>query len=274
MDILLLCIVSILTVILLEGVLSIDNAVVIAMIANKAKPEDRDKVVKYGIIGAYALRGLSIFAIGWLMANPQWGGAAKFAGAIWLIKMGIALFTPQPEDDAEVPGWIQWIIKKLSLAVFAAVIIEVEIADFIFSIDNLFATVAMTEKIPGKILGMPLNTTICIIGVFLGIATMRVITVHVMKLIEKYPALNKSAAIVIFLLGVKLMVSALITLTALSTIAIIDFPLYTSVFGFIGDYIQPIKEVFESHTTDYVFSGLTLAIFFYPIIFKTNNQNA
>lgn len=274
MDLLILCLVAIVTVILLEGILSIDNAVVIAMIANKAKPEDRDKVVKYGIIGAYALRGLSIFAIGWLMANPQWGGVAKFAGAIWLIKMGIALYTPQPEDDAEVPGWIQWLIKVLSLPLFLAVIIEVEIADFIFSIDNLFATVAMTEKIPGTILGMPLNTTICVIGVFLGIATMRVITVHVMKLIEKYPALNKSAAIVIFLLGVKLLISALFTLTDDNTIAIIDFPLYTSVFSFIGEYMQPFKEAFESHTTDYVFSASTLAIFLFPIIFKPKDQNA
>jgi YkoY family integral membrane protein len=272
MDLFILCTVAIITVVLLEGILSIDNAVVIAMIANKAKPEDKDKVVKYGIIGAYVLRGLSIFCIGWLMANPQWGGVAKIAGGIWLIKMGIGLYTPQPEDDAEVPHWIQWIIKVLALPLFLAVIIEVEIADFIFSIDNLFATVAMTEKIPGKIWGMPLNTTICIIGVFLGIATMRIITVYVMKLIEKYPALNKSAAIVIFLLGVKLMLSALFTLTDPSTIAIVNLPLYSNIFSTLGNLVQPYKEAFESHITDYVFSAITLGIFIYPIVLKSKQS--
>jgi YkoY family integral membrane protein len=266
-DLFILCSLAILTVVLLEGILSIDNAVVIAMIANKAKPEHRDKVVKYGIIGAYVLRGLSIFGIGWLMSNPQWGGFAKLVGGIWLLKMGIGLFTPQPEDDAEVPGWINWLIKILALPLFMATIVEVEIADFIFSIDNLFATVAMTEKIPGTIWGMPLNTTICIVGVFLGIATMRVITVHVMRLIEKYPALNQSAAIVIFLLGIKLILSSVFTLTDINTIHLVSNEFYSVIMSSIGEAVQPYKEVFESHTTDYVFSGATVLIFLFPILF-------
>ena len=68
--------------------LSVDNAVVISTIANKAKPEDGNKVIKYGIVGAFLFRGLALCGVGWLMNNPEVGGLAKVLGGIYLVRMG------------------------------------------------------------------------------------------------------------------------------------------------------------------------------------------
>ena len=257
-------ILAILLVVGLEGLLSVDNAVVIASIANKAEPADRQKVIKYGIIGAFVFRGLSLAGISWLMTNPQVGGVAKVIGALWLLRIGYNMLTADSNEEDEVPGWLVKLVKFLALPAFIAVIVEVEVADMVFSIDNLFAVVAMTENIPGYVYGYPLAIVCCITGVFLGILTMRFITLYVMKLIEKYPGLNQSAAIVIVLLGVKLLISGVFTLAE---------PRSLTYFGEAGaalkpaaDAIAPYRAGLNSHAADFIFSGLTLLIFLFPIL--------
>jgi YkoY family integral membrane protein len=248
----------ILSIVFLEGLLSVDNAVVISMIANKAKPEDRPKVIKYGIIGAFVFRGLALFAVSWLLSNPQIGGYAKVLGALYLIKMGweIISHTSDPSDGDEVPGWMEKLFKGLGVAGLFVIILEVEFADFVFSIDNLFAAVAFTANIKGEIWGYPLNIVLTIVGVFLGIITMRWVTVKVMKLIEKYPSLNTSAGIVILLLGIKLLLSGIFTLVEH----------YKESMHSVHEALHPVMLIMESHTTDFVFSMTMMCIFIYPIV--------
>lgn len=252
----------ILSIVFLEGLLSVDNAVVISMIANKAKPEDRPKVIKYGIIGAFVFRGLALFAVSWLLSNPQIGGYAKVLGALYLIKMGweIISHTPNPSDGDEVPGWMEKLFKSIGVAGLFVVILEVEFADFVFSIDNLFAAVAFTANIKGEILiwgyELKLNIVLTILGVFLGIITMRWVTVKVMKLIEKYPSLNTSAGIVIFLLGIKLLLSGIFTLVEH----------YKESMHAAHESLHSVMLIMESHTTDFVFSMTMMGIFIYPIV--------
>jgi YkoY family integral membrane protein len=251
------------SIILLESILSIDNAIVISTIANKAKPEDREKVIKYGIIGAFLFRGLALFAVSWLMSNPEIGGFAKFLGAIYLIKMGYIIITPEADsiEEGEVPSWLESSLKFLGISGTMFIILEVEIADFIFSIDNLFASVAFTENVKGTIYGYPLNIVLTIIGVFLGIITMRWITVKVMKLIDKYPSLNSSAGIVILLLGVKLLISGIITLLEPNSLSF--FQEIINKLIFIANVIKPYT---GSHYSDFIFSSVMMLIFIIPLV--------
>lgn len=253
----------VLSIVVLEGLLSVDNSVVISMIANKAKPEDRPKVVKYGIIGALVFRGLALCAVGWLMANPEIGGLAKLLGAIYLVKMGWGIVFPGEEEEEGIPKWMESLFKYLGISGLFAVILEVEFADFVFSIDNLFAAVAFTENVQGEILGFPANMFLTVVGVSLGIITMRWIVVKIMKLIDKYPSLNTSAGIVIVLLGLKLMFSAILTLTEVESILKID-----EVLMVVGQKLDVVRPIMENHKTDFIVSAVMMAIFVWPLVFK------
>ncbi|HVJ47452.1 MAG TPA: hypothetical protein VM511_13765, partial [Luteolibacter sp.] len=58
----------ILILILIEGVLSVDNAAVLATMVMRLPENQRGKALKYGIIGAYVFRGICLILVGWLMS--------------------------------------------------------------------------------------------------------------------------------------------------------------------------------------------------------------
>jgi YkoY family integral membrane protein len=115
---------------------------------------------------------------------------------------------------------------------FWATVAMVEIMDLAFSIDNVFAAVAFTDKL-GLIW----------IGVFIGILAMRFVAQAFVSLMEKYPFLEYAAFIVIAILGVKLTIS-------------------------IVTHFMPesgITKFLDSESTDLIISGITVAIFAVPL---------
>lgn len=77
-------------------------------------------------------------------------------------------------------------------------VVWVEIMDMTFSIDNVFAAVAMSSSM-----------WIIITGVIIGITAMRFVAGKFIVLMDKYPQLETSAYIVIAMLGVKLILAVL-----------------------------------------------------------------
>lgn len=57
----------IVSLILMEGILSIDNAAVLATMVKHLPPDQQKKALKYGIIGAYVFRGLALIFAFWLI---------------------------------------------------------------------------------------------------------------------------------------------------------------------------------------------------------------
>lgn len=257
------CLYILMMIIIIEALLSADNAVVIGTIANKANPQDRNKVVKYGIVGAFLFRGLLLFTVGWFMNNPQIGGLAKLFGGIYLLYLAKGLLTPKEDiiEEGETPSWIKWVCSVVGLTGLWLVIFEIELVDLTFSIDNLFAAVAFTENVKGEVFGMPLNIVLTIIGVSLGIVMMRFVTMFIMKLMRQYPALEHSAAYVILILGFKLILSAIFTL--LEPVSLEFFANQIERFAY---FMETIKPYIENHIVDLLFSITTLSIFAYPII--------
>ena len=109
----------------------------------------------------------------------------------------------------------------------------IEAMDLAFSMDNVFAVVAFTDNI----------WLICI-GVFIGILAMRFVAQGFVKLMEKYPFLEKAAFIVIGILGVKLTLS-------------------------VYSHFYPedvLSQIIEGHNADLYLSFLTVGIFVVPIL--------
>jgi predicted tellurium resistance membrane protein TerC len=91
------------------------------------------------------------------------------------------------------------------LGPFWATVVAVEIMDLAFSLDNVFAAVAFTKN--KELYPWPSNIILVCIGVFIGILAMRFAAQGFVKLMHRYPFLEKCAYIVIGILGVKLVLS-------------------------------------------------------------------
>ena len=173
-------------IIILEVLLSIDNAAVLATMVKTLPKNDQKKALTYGIVGAYLFRGLALLFATFLL-KILW---LKLLGGLYLIYL--AYFNLKAEQDNSDHKSIT--IPFLN--VFWSTVIAIELADLVFSIDNVFAAVAFTEKIE-----------LIYIGVFVGIIAMRFAASGFVKLIEKYPVLEKVAFWVVGFLGLKLILS-------------------------------------------------------------------
>src|SRR5882757_4128737 len=167
----------ILNLFLLECILSIDNAAVLAIMFSHLPQKDRNKALRYGIIGAFIFRGASLFIASWLIKLFY----LKILGGMYLV--WLTFKSNESEDNIYQPPSL---IKT---------IIAVEFLDLAFSIDNVFAAVAITS-----------NYYLILIGIFMGIVAMRFVAGWFTKLMEKCPYLEVSAYWVIFLLGAKLVI--------------------------------------------------------------------
>lgn len=224
----------ILNLILIESLLSVDNAAVIATMVLDLPPDKRQLALRYGIIGAYVFRGICLIFAAWLI-KIWW---LKPLGGLYLIYLAVDYFrkkaTPQKEDDTlnKAETWYY----KLTIGLFGsfwATVIAVEAVDLAFSLDNVFAAVAFTD-----------NIYLVCTGVFIGILAMRFVAQWFVILLERYPFLERSAFLVIGILGLKLS------------------------FSFICHFFKghAWAAAMESETADLIVSAITASFFFVPIL--------
>lgn len=215
---------------ILEGLLSIDNAAVLAVMVKDLPKDDSKKALRYGILGAYLLRGLCLLFASYIMHV----GFLKILGGAYLLYLTYGHFNKSVEtieetQSAKETGIYKW-LSRLGFPKLLSTIVLIEIMDLAFSIDNVFAAVAISS-----------NYWVIATGVFMGIAAMRFIAGWFIDLLNKYPSLERSAFVVIGLLGVKLIVYGVFNL--------------------------------ESRALDMLFSVLLMTIFFFPFIL-TKKQTA
>ncbi|MBK8699941.1 MAG: DUF475 domain-containing protein [Saprospiraceae bacterium] len=230
----------VLNLILIESLLAIDNAAVLASMVMGLPENQRGKALRYGILGAYFFRGLCLlfatYLIGFWWLKPL--GGLYLLYLVWKWWKGEQ--TKTHKDDLIEPENSWWYRKTIGLVgPFWATIVSIELMDLTFSIDNVFAAVAFSD-----------NIILIWTGVFLGILAMRFVAQGFVTLIKKYPFLETSAFIVIGILGLKL---------CLSVIEHIFPEAYFSKF-------------LASHEADWGFSGLTLVIFFFPLLFSKSKN--
>lgn len=223
----------VLNLILIESLLSLDNATVLAIMVRPLREDQRDKALKYGIIGAYVFRGFALVFAAYII-KIWW---LKPLGGLYLLYMVYDWWKGKQEKYEEEVHEVEKSafhrILESYLGVFWTTVLMVELMDIAFSIDNVFAAVAFTP-----------NILLVVIGVFIGILSMRFIAQYFNKLMNQFPFLETSAFIVIFILGLKLTFS-------------------------IFEHFYPefsITKAMSSHTAETVLSLLTALIFFVPLL--------
>ena len=193
-----------LILIVLEGLLSADNALVLAILVKPLPEYSQTKALLYGLLGAFVLRFTALFFISYL-ANI-W--EAQAIGAIYLLYIAVKNLLPHKEDKPK-PNQSQ--VKFPS---FWGTVARVELTDIAFAIDSILAAVAMAISLPptgwGHIGGLDSGIFLVIFcGGFVGLIIMRFAAMIFIKLLQKRPGLEKAAFLIVGWVGIKLVITTL-----------------------------------------------------------------
>lgn len=172
------------SLILLEGLLSADNALVLAVMVRHLPKEQQRKALFYGIIGAYIFRFLAIGLGTYLVKFTL----VKVLGALYLFYIAYKGLFKGGEEDGEV---------KNKGASFWKTVLMVELMDIAFSIDSVVAAFGLSEEV-----------WVLFLGGILGVLMMRGVAQVFLKLIAKYPELEQTAFLLIALIAGKMLAGA------------------------------------------------------------------
>jgi YkoY family integral membrane protein len=174
--------------VLLEGLLSADNALVLAILVLGLPKDEQKQALRYGILGAFFFRAIATLLAVYLI-ELSW---VKLVGAAYLLYLPYAHFFHGEEGhDRRAPRPAR---AMLGLSAFWATVVKVELTDIVFAIDSILVAVAMSNK-----------TWVILTGGILGIVAMRLVIGKLLALIQQYPALVDGAFIIIAWVGIKLL---------------------------------------------------------------------
>lgn len=257
----------IVSLIILEGLLSVDNAMVLAAMVQHLPGHQKQLALRLGIIGAYVMRFACLFAVNLIIQFPL----LHLLGGLYLIHLMTSNLGVAEEGEADA--------HSAAGKGLVATIIAVELADLMFSIDNVVAAVAMSPKL----------WVVCT-GVGIGILAMRFVAGIFVKLIERLPILNQIAFLLVGFVGGQLVFEQFthIELTEVQKfsgiMAIIaagliydKVPGMRTVFGpivrWIGEGFGNINEIIEWAWKPFGFVlGLVWTYVGHPVVFGVYNR--
>lgn len=176
--------------VVLEALLSADNAIVLAVLIMPLPHDQRGKALWYGIAGAFAFRVVAVLLASLLMKNP-W---IVLLGGFYLVYLPVKHFRGKHRANSQPTEEHRSVGSLLGLSQFWSIAIVVQLTDMVFSIDSILAAVAMAR---GKV-------WVVITGGILGIIAMRIVTGKFLKIIERFPALVDGAYVIVLWMGLKL----------------------------------------------------------------------
>jgi YkoY family integral membrane protein len=221
--------------VVLEGILSIDNALVLGVLARRLPKRQQRKALTYGLVGAFVFRFAAIGLAAYLMKVTL----VKLLGGGYLLFIGLKHFAfgaPEGESatdilhsdlsseekaaiasgeptsratdaairaaapdiasaDATPPA--PEIAKKMGFDwKFWYTVGVIELTDIAFAIDSILAAVGLVRG--------PEKTWVVIAGGFLGVIMMRFAAVLFIKLLEKFPRFEHAAYLLVIVIGAKL----------------------------------------------------------------------
>lgn len=177
--------------VLLEGLLSADNALVLAILVLSLPRDQQRQALRYGIIGAFVFRALAtIFAA--VMIQLSW---VKLIGAAYLLYLPYGHFRGGSSEDRRA---IKPATRWLGMSAFWTTVVKVELTDIVFAVDSILVAVAMSPKL-----------WVIITGGLLGIVAMRLLIGQLLTVVQRFPALVDGAFVIIAWVGIKLLVEYL-----------------------------------------------------------------
>ncbi|HUE87674.1 MAG TPA: hypothetical protein VMO26_16495 [Vicinamibacterales bacterium] len=172
----------------LEGVLSADNAMVLAVLVLGLPHHQQRKALRYGILGAFFFRiTATVFAA--YMIEIVW---VQLVGAMYLLYLPYQHFFGH--GDVNERRSIKPAGPWLGMSAFWGTVVKVELTDIVFAVDSILVAVAMSNKL-----------WVIITGGVMGIIAMRLVIGQLLTIVQRYPALVDGAFIIIAWVGIKLL---------------------------------------------------------------------
>lgn len=198
--------VTVATLVVLEGLLSADNALVLAIMVRHLPRVQQKRALRYGLLGAFLFRLIAVVFAATLL--QYW--ILKAIGGLYLIYLAIShLAHGEAEPEAER--------RSRFGKGFWGTVIGVEVTDIAFSIDSILAAVATAEAVPKRYGAIALfdipgvNVTVDVkllviyIGGILGIIAMRFVAGYFLILLDKFHGLARGAYYLVGWIGLKLL---------------------------------------------------------------------
>lgn len=170
----------------LEGILSIDNALVLAMMARHLPQAQQRKALTYGLIGAIFFR---LGSLAFITQIIQWNWV-KYVGGGYLLFVALKHFVERKPHESE-----KEVVKKAS---FWKTVFYIELMDIAFAVDSILAAVAVSKKL-----------WIVFTGGMLGVVLMRFAASQFLGLLERFPGFEATAYLLIGTIGGKLILEAM-----------------------------------------------------------------
>ena len=175
--------------VILEGLLSADNALVVAVMILGLPRRQQKLALRYGLVGAFAFRIIATLLAVYLI-KLAW---VKLLGGLYLVYLTYQHFfqsgdAAQRSKPRPAKPW-------LGLPALWATIVKVELVNIAFSVDSILVAVAISSK-----------TWVVLTGGLLGIVAMRVVISQLLSIVRRYPTLVDGAFVIIALVGVKLLI--------------------------------------------------------------------
>ncbi|MFZ5670286.1 MAG: TerC family protein [Pseudomonadota bacterium] len=166
---------ALVTLVVMEIVLGVDNLVFVSILSNKLPPHQRQRARRIGLSLALIMRIALLFSIAWLVGlttavidlglvgPPNGHGAPAFETAFsWrdliLIAGGLFLLWKATKEihhavDPKPTGDVLD-AKNVAISNFGAAIVQILLLDLVFSIDSILTAVGMTDHVPIMILAV------------------------------------------------------------------------------------------------------------------------
>ena len=173
--------------IFLEGLLSADNALVLAILVSGLPKHQQRRGLLYGLVGAFVLRGIAIITAAHLM-RYWW---IEGLGGAYLLYLATRHFIEMARHRGDEHT------NTHKLRSFWPTIIIVELTDLAFAIDSILAAVGLVGADESKV-------WVIYTGGMIGVIMMRFVAGFFLRLLGKFARLEASAYAIIAWISVKL----------------------------------------------------------------------
>ena len=174
--------------VILEGLLSADNALVVAVMILGLPRRQQKLALRYGLFGAFAFRiAATLLAV--YLIRIAW---VKLLGGLYLVYLTYQHFFQS--GDAQQRSQPRPAKPWMGLPALWGTIVKVELVNVAFSVDSILVAVAMSRK-----------TWVVLAGGLIGIVAMRVVIAQLLVIVRKYPTLVDGAFVIIAFVGTKLL---------------------------------------------------------------------
>lgn len=177
----------------LEGILSIDNALVLAILARPLPAHLQRRALTYGLVGAVIFRLLALSLTTYLM---KWGWV-KWVGGGYLVYVSLSHFWKEWRGGEKAGNEEAGGSPAASAANFWKIVLVIELTDIAFAVDSILAAVALSNKF-----------WVVFTGGFMGVVLMRFAASIFISLLQKFPRMEVTAYLLVLVIGTKLLVDA------------------------------------------------------------------